>query len=477
MYSTLLAGSNGLPGAAFAQTGGAPFGRTLINVMLLGGADLRFLFVPDPATQPEYAAKFWEGRQGLYQSTAADLAQYPDFASLFDLANPSAGLYRLVTDPASGAKFGIHNKAGWLIDEFNAGNAAIVANTVGSGNRRHDQSQLVVNAGDPAASQYVYDRDGWGGRLAYTMANANTVSVTGDISVFCNGIDATNRNERIVHAKDTRNFGLSQGDGNPLSDNTITARSLKSYYAAKQLEAAQKLGAWPYRKFLQHEKSVRNFGDALNSRLAAVSPQQPAALAALHTAGSSNQLSDDNFGLQCANVYDCFLAADLFEQRIVSMEYTGWDTHNNEKARFESNIDDVFGGGRGLATLTAELDLLGTAMADNVVFTFNTDFGRQLRANGDGGSDHGIGNYMIVLGSNVSGGTYGEMFPASEIQGAAGDTRFDQQGADIEGKTSFERVLARTCDWVQQGSGSQVFSSALSSPIETGVDMSGLFAV
>ena len=46
---------------------GLPYGRTLIHVMLLGGADLRYLFVPDPASAPEYAAKFWEARKSIYQ--------------------------------------------------------------------------------------------------------------------------------------------------------------------------------------------------------------------------------------------------------------------------------------------------------------------------------------------------------------------------------------------------------------------------
>jgi uncharacterized protein (DUF1501 family) len=474
LYSALLAGS--ATQLARAQMGGGSYGRTLINVMLLGGADLRHLFIPDPATQPEYAAKFWEARQSIYQSTAANAALYPDYPSLFNAADPAAGLYRIINDPVSGVSFGVHNAAGWLIGQFEAGNAAIIANTVGSDNRRHDHSQLIVNAGDVGASQYVYDRDGWGGRLAHSMTTGNVVSVSRDISVFCNGTDPANRNAKVVHAKDTRNFGLSRGDADPLTDNSVTARALKSYYAAKRSESVQRPAAWPYRKFLQHEASVRTFGDALEARLAAVSPQQPPALAALHTAGSANILNDDNFGLQCANVYDSYLAADLFEQRIVSMEYTGWDTHNNEKARFESNINDVFGSGRGLATLYDELTLLGPAVIGDTVFAFNTDFGRQLRANGDAGTDHGTGNYMILVGANVAGRLHGEMFPAAEIQGAAGDTRYDQQGADIQGLTSFERVLAPICDWVQPGTGMQVFPSMASTPLEPGVDLVGMLS-
>lgn len=470
LYTALMssgAAGLGLPArTAMAQVADASFGRTLIHVMLLGGADLRYLFAPDPDSAPEYAAKFWEARQSIYRYNTANAALYPDYGAVWD------NLYRSVTDPATGlpAGFGIHNNAAWLAAQFEAGNVAIVANVLGSDNRRHDHSQLIVHAGDLQASQYLYDREGWGGRLAYEIGAANAVAVSNDISIFCNGIDATNRNAKVVHAKDTRNFGLSPGDGDPASDNTAIARALTAYYAQKRLEAAAQPADWPFRKFLQHEQALRNFGDAFNARLAEVAPAQPASLTALYTAGSGNTLSSTNFGQQCANVYDSFLGADLFQQRIVSMEYTGWDTHNNEKVRFEANIEDIFGTGKGLATLTDELGSQGAGanVNDDIVYLFSTDFGRQLRVNGDYGTDHGRGNYSILVGRGVNGGTYGEMFPVSEIQGAAGDTRFDQQGADIEGLTSFERVLAETCDWVEPGTGNTVFPGADTSMSETG---------
>jgi uncharacterized protein (DUF1501 family) len=453
---------------ASAQAMGTPYGRTLVHVMLLGGADLRYLFVPDPGAQPEYAAKFWEARQSIYQDDAANTALYPDYATVF------SNLYTPASDTANGTSFGINNNAAWLKQQFDLGNVAIVANVLGSANRRHDHSQLIVHTGDVLASQYIYDREGWGGRLAYGMNAANAVAVSNDISVFCNGIDPANRNARVVHASDTRNFGFSAGDGDPLSDNSVMARALKAYYAEKQIEAATQPANWPYRKFLQHEQALRGFGDAFNARLAEVSPIQPAALAALYTAGSGNTLNSSNFGQQCANVYDSFLGADLFQQRIVSMEYTGWDTHRMEKNNFESNIVDIFGTGKGLDTLTAELEPLG--VNDEIVYVFNTDFGRQLHANGDYGTDHGRGNYTILVGRGVNGGVYGEMFPASEIEGAAGSTRFDQQGADIEGRTSFERVLAAACDWTEAGTGAQVFPGAATSAVEVGVDPATLFA-
>jgi len=442
------------------------FQRTLINVMLLGGADLRHLFVPDPGSP--YAAKFWEARSDIYRDNTKNRAKYATYEDVW------ADLYLQTTAPL-GTSFGIHKNAAWLKVQFDLGNVAIVSNVLGSDNRRHDQSQLIANSGDKNASQYIIDRDGWGGRLAYAINSANAVSVTKDISVFCNGVDPANRNAKVVHARDTRNFGLSSGNTDLTSANSAMARALKAYYTAKRRQVAKKRTDWPYHKFLQHEEGLRKFGDTFNARLDAVSPTQPASLRALYTPGSGNTLNSPYFGLQCANIYDGFLGADLFQMRIASAEYTDWDTHREQKRRFESNIEDLFGTGRGLNTLTQALEPLGAN--DALVYLFTTDFGRQLRANGDYGTDHGRGNYMILVGRGVNGGVYGEMFPESEIAEIDGKTRFDQQGADIEGRTSFEHVLTEVCDWVSPGSGAQVFPDTQAGlpMIEFGVNLDSLF--
>ncbi len=277
LYTSMMTGGAGSRRAHSAQAVPyMPYGRTLIHVMLLGGADLRFLFVPDPVASPEYSARFWQARQSIYQYNAANTALYPDYDATF------SGLYTPATDTASGLSFGIHNNAAWLKTQFDLGNVAIVANVLGSSNRRHDHSQLIVHTGDVQASQYVYDHEGWGGRLAYGMTDANAVAVSNDISIFCNGIDSSNRN-----ARDTRNFSFSAGDGDPVSDNSVMARALKAYYAQKQIEAETQPVNWSYRKFLQHEQALRGSGDAFNARLAEVTPNQPAALAALYTAASA----------------------------------------------------------------------------------------------------------------------------------------------------------------------------------------------
>ncbi len=478
LATTAMAGVSTMisPRMAWAATPTFP-NRTLVNIMLLGAADLRYLLVPEPGTP--YATKFWEARQAIYQNNAANTALFPSYASLFD---PITGIYDLVNDPTNAITFGIHRKAGWLKDQFLAGNVAIVANTLGAENRRHDHSQLIVNTGDITASQFVYDRDGWGGRLAEAIEIidginidiANTVSMTNDISIFCNGTNPANRNKKVVHVKDSRNFGLSSGDGIITSNRSALARALTAYYGQKDIDPVS-----PFSKFTRHEQALRKFGSTFNARLAQVAPIQPQVIQDLYTPLTANALNSASFGRQCANLYDSFFAADLFKLRVASLEYTGWDTHNDQKNRFETNIEDIFGINKGLDTLNQQLDeplnAVPVGATDSIIYTFSTDFGRQLRANGSAGTDHGRGNYMLLVGNGVQGGVHGEMFPVSEITGMAGQTRFDQQGADIQGLTAFERVLAEACDWVQPGTSGMVFPNINTLPIEAGVDLSKLF--
>lgn len=466
LYGVALAGLTTGTGLRTNRAMAATPQRSVVNIMLLGGADLRHLFVADPGTHPQYAEKFWEARQGIYNRGA----NYQNYNEVW------RDLYLPARRNGASLGFGIHKSAAWLKTQFDAGNVAIIANVMASTNRRHDHSQLIMNTGDTNAKNFVTDRDGWGGRLANAIGAAKTVAVTRDVSVFCHGIDARNRLDRVIHAKDTRNFALPTGNDNPSSPQSALARALKSYYAGKRVTVRDKPDTWPYWKFFQHEQTLREFGDAFKNRLETVVPNQPASLTEL-------TLHQEYFRQQCANLYDSFIGADIFKLRVASLEYSSWDTHRKQKDSFEKNTEDIFGIGKGLDTLTNELETLN-GINDNIVYVFTTDFGRQLRANGDGGTDHGRGNYMILIGRDLNGGVYGEMFPQSEIEVINGETRYDQPGADIEGHTSFEHVLARVCDWVEPGTGVQVFPDTSKNnldiypdgPIlEDGVDLTHMF--
>ncbi len=464
MYASMAVGAGlALPLNASAVCNAVDMPRTLVNLMLYGGMDSKFIFMPAPShLSSNYLDKIWEARSSLYGGL------YPSYTDMFN------NEYLLTTDK-NGFEFGIFKRCGWLKSEFEAGRVAVIANAFCSTNRRHDQSQLNANAGDPIYDALHYDRDGWGGRLIEQLPGfVNTVELAHEISVFGNGTTAGERLRQVVHAQDTRSIALPNYDGgNPASRRNILSRALKSYYQARGAEVAGQTNS-PYSVFFQHDAALREFGGAIESRLNNCGAL-PASLANLN-------LNSKHFAQQCRNLYDVCLTPDILDVRTLSMRYDGWDTHNNEITRIGKNLEDLFGTSGGLATTMAEISTLpnlsGQAAKDNLVLYFSSDFGRQLRANGDAGTDHGRGLYSIVWGNDVSGGLYGEMFPEREANpDANGKVPLETSGADVLGQTSTEKILAEVCEWMQPGSSSIVFPGASSAKIEVPGMLNDLLAV
>jgi uncharacterized protein (DUF1501 family) len=82
-----------------------------------------------------------------------------------------------------------------------------------------------------------------------------------------------------------------------------------------------------------------------------------------------------------------------------------WDTHANQggaRGQLANYFRDF---GASIAALATDL---GKRMDDVVILTMS-EFGRTARQNGTGGTDHGHGNAMFVIGNAVKGGkVYGE---------------------------------------------------------------------
>ena len=438
--------------------------RTLVNLMFYGGIDSRFVFMPAPSHYDAlYLSELWTAREDLYPSAAA----YPDYLAMF------TNEYDPVTDPLSGLEFGIHKSCGWLTQEFVNGRVAVVANSVCSKNRRHDQSQLNANLGEPGFNDLYYNRSGWGGRLVEQMGASNTVEVSHEISVFGNGSLDGERLKNVIHAKNMRDIALPNvnPDWSVTDRRNVLTRALKSYYEARGSEVASDTSS-PFSFFFQHNDAFRAFGGSVEARLEACGALPPE-LAGL-------DLYSGHFEQQCRNLYDLCLAPDLLNVGAVSMRYDGWDTHNNQYARIIRNLGDVFGSSGGLATAMgqiATIPTLSTPANEQLAFCVTSDFGRQLKVNGDRGTDHGRGIYTIVAGYGVNGGLYGEMFPGREARpDSNGKVPFQTGGADILGQTSTERVLAEACEWVQPGASASVFPHAASSDIEIPGMLDSLFS-
>ena len=115
---------------------------------------------------------------------------------------------------------------------------------------------------------------------------------------------------------------------------------------------------------------------------------------------------------------------------IAFAESTNWDHHVNEggvNGQVANRLADLC---QGIAALAADL---GERMADTVIMTMS-EFGRAVAENGNGGTDHGHGNAMLLIGGPVKGGRLYGRWP-----GLKEDDRFE--GRDLAITTDFRDVF------------------------------------
>ena len=116
---------------------------------------------------------------------------------------------------------------------------------------------------------------------------------------------------------------------------------------------------------------------------------------------------------------------------IAFAESNGWDTHRGQgtgRGVFAQRAGDL------ALSLAAFWTDLGPAQSDVVLMTM-TEFGRTVAQNGSGGTDHGRGSCMFVLGHEVAGGA---------VRGKVGSLEPDalEDGRDLPVTTDFRAVFA-----------------------------------
>ena len=85
------------------------------------------------------------------------------------------------------------------------------------------------------------------------------------------------------------------------------------------------------------------------------------------------------------------------ETRIASFSINGWDTHRNQKNPLGQGIE------RLSDTILTLKQGLGANWANTTILAM-TEFGRTVRENGTGGTDHGTGGAMLFAGGALNGG-------------------------------------------------------------------------
>jgi uncharacterized protein (DUF1501 family) len=121
--------------------------------------------------------------------------------------------------------------------------------------------------------------------------------------------------------------------------------------------------------------------------------------------------------------------------RVATLDLGGWDTHDNQGTNggyYASQVDKLT---RGLHAFYNDLP----NHRDKLTVLVMSEFGRTARENGTGGTDHGHGSVMLLLGGKVQGGRVLGNFPGLERE-----QLFEER--DVPVTTDFRDVLAEACE-------------------------------
>ncbi len=118
--------------------------------------------------------------------------------------------------------------------------------------------------------------------------------------------------------------------------------------------------------------------------------------------------------------------------RVAWVSQDGYDTHARQRAGHEALLRDL-----ALALAAFDARLAGQGDRRRVALLVFSEFGRRIRENASGGTDHGAGNPLLLLGEPVVGG----------VHGAAPDLRGDDE-RDVPVTLDFRRVYASALEWL-----------------------------
>lgn len=353
----------------------------------------------------------------LVPTDAASHASYS--APRRTLALPLMKLLPLATTGQdSGRTFGVPKELAPLLRWYNAGQCAFVAN-IGTLERpitqadvragrylprklySHNDQASVWQSGQPEGAP-----SGWGGRMGDLLMAQNAwpaltaVSVGGNVA-FLNG---RTLNQYRISPSGPVQVNAAQSGWH--AGSTATPTALRSLLASGGANAFE-------REYLD---TVRRSMDT-TATLQAVLPG--AGVPALPTtptslpSGGTLVLANDSLAQQLRMVAQLVACAPALGMRrqVFMVSLNGFDNHANHTkdhplllARLALGVDWF------LNTLQAR------GQFEHVVLFTASEFGRALRANGDG-CDHGWGGHHIVAGGSVKGGRIHGRFPTVAVGG------------------------------------------------------------
>ncbi|MGH7471794.1 MAG: DUF1501 domain-containing protein [Longimicrobiales bacterium] len=322
--------------------------------------------------------------------------------------------------------FGLHPALQPLRDLYTRNEMAIV-HAVGSPHptRSHFDAQDFMETGTPGVKS---TRDGWLNRVL-----AGTPHDCAD----CTGRTLDNRQ---AHAADHTSGQLAMASGvsalRGISLGAETPRALRGKYPTLSIPDLDTFGVAGGRDASMENAFTRTYGTEAGTIIGNAADGAFEAMQILKRANltqyrpaSGVEYPAGEFGRSLRQIAQLIKAGVGVE--IAFVDIGGWDTHQaqgGDQGQLANRFREL---SRGIRAL---YDDLGDRMDDVVLLTMS-EFGRTVRENGTGGTDHGHATCMMVMGGPVAGGkVYGEW------PGLAREQLYE--GRDLAVTTDFRDLFA-----------------------------------
>jgi len=413
--------------AAMAQQNNSSGYKALVCIFLSGGNDGHGTVI---ATDSASFNAFTQARSG-----APGLAY-----SMGDL------LPIMLKTPQSGRTFALNPYLGGVQNLFNAGRAAIVANT-GTLVAPVTKAQIQSNSVPLPASLYShFDQTaawqgivansgsgvhtGWGGAMADLIASMNSNSAftcisTAGVALFLSG--QTSYQLNVTSAGPIPIGGLAK----PLFGSQAGSSALSSILSADE----NNLFAKEYEIVVQ--RSIAAQALLASSML----PAGPTGIAnpPQYLDPLTNKLTNNNLATSLQTVARIIGGRSALgvSRQIFFVQFGGFDTHDNQAPQHAKLLTQL---GAALEYFDSVMTTAG--MNDSVTTFTASDFGRTLTANTDG-TDHGWGSHHIVTGGAVQGGDMYGTYPV------IGSNQANDMGAGrLIPTTSVEQYAGTLAKWM-----------------------------
>jgi uncharacterized protein (DUF1501 family) len=312
---------------------------------------------------------------------------------------------------AAGNALGLHPRLGGLLNIFNEGRLALVQRTgYQNSSRSHFEAGDIYGTANPQSTT----GSGWLGRYLDTLPRP------------LDALAAWNTTAETPRAL------LSPTSGVPAIPNATTysfASPNRGIAAQQERTAAQIMASNP-------ANGRPHLAFVNSTALGAIETLDRVALATAYT--PTIVYPNNGFGQALRTVAGAMVRG--IGTRVFWLSTGGYDTHSGQGATGGGAYANLMGTlGDGLAAFYGDIRNQGL-LGDTTVIVFS-EFGRRISENGSGGTDHGAGGLMMVLGGGVRGGLHGTSAVLSP-----GHPTLENSSGDVHYETDFRSVYARLLD-------------------------------